>query len=139
MHDQSILHLTVPNIDSWGSKLPGWVSYLPYHLVYFGHKTLSDALRLSHFKFDQILSHESFSGWSIAIPKTLYSLFKSRTIEGTGSSATHPSPNKRNRSALRWILQTTVAMIGVISLPFRWLQSQLGKGDELTALARITP
>jgi 2-polyprenyl-3-methyl-5-hydroxy-6-metoxy-1,4-benzoquinol methylase len=138
MHERSVLHLAVPNIDSLGAKLTGWVSYQPYHLIYFNKKTLTMALEKVGIEIETIVSHESFSGWPIAILRSLNSVFKNNPNFFNQSSVTRKKSSSPRRSLIRNLLQCLLALIGVVAYPIRWGQARLGKGDELIVIGKMT-
>ncbi len=130
LKDTGLLFLAVPNIDSWGAFLPGWVSYQPYHLLYFNRATLAQTLQKSGLKTRELYSHESFSGWLIALIQTPKRLFRKSLLA-------KPSPSKglMKRNVIVVNLYRLIMVVsGMVTFPLRWVQSRLGKGDELIAV-----
>ena len=127
------LHIAVPNVACWEARLPGWNSYERYHLAYFNGATLHRALRAAGFTPVLQFTHETFSGWSLAILRTFLRP-KTKSEPGSGDQAA-PS-----RSWLRAVLEHPYrfAMVsaGLITWPLRALQGAFGWGDELVVVAR---
>lgn len=120
-----ILHVAVPNIDSWDAKLPGWTSYQPYHLVYYTPTTLEALVARAGFAVTRVETREPFSGWFLATLRTMLRVGASRS----NTRAPRRSPLVEN--AYRLAMLGT----GALTLPLRLLQSALLKGEEAVALA----
>lgn len=130
MHQKSLLVLAVPNIEAWAAILPGWVGYQPYHFIYFSEQTLTKALEKTGFKIQAMSSYESISGWVIAIIMTSRRLF----------SKGQAKPNKKvqklkQNSVILSLYRVIMILFGGILAPLRWVQSKMGKGDELVVVA----
>ena len=123
-----LLHIAVPNIESWEAKLPGWVSYEPYHLLYFTPCTLRAAIERSGFHVVEIKTHESFSGWFLALIRTL--------LHYRGRSTTHSAGESSPPLVMEHCYRTAMAASGLVTLPIRLLQELVGRGDEIILLAR---
>lgn len=125
-------YISVPNIKCWEAILPGWNSYEPYHLVYFSPKTLRRTVELAGFQVLGICSHDSFSGWFLAILRTLLKTYDK-------------SPGKRfaqrETVQLSWVshmYRLGMILSGAITLPLRKFQGAIKCGDEVVLIARKT-
>lgn len=126
-----ILHLAVPNAAAWEAHLPGWTSYEPYHLLYFTSATLGAAVADTGFEVLEVDTHESFSGWFLALLRTL--LRRDRRLakhSALASSARAPALIVEHSYRLAMVIS------GVFAFPLRRMQQWLGRGDELVLLAR---
>lgn len=130
MAENGILHLVVPNIGCWQATLPGWNCYEPYHLSYFTPGTLRRAVERTGFDIVSVKTHDSFSGWFLAVLRSLW-----------GS----PLRDARKRRAARaaraasWLehpYRIAMVLAGGATFPLRYLQGSLGYGDEAVILAR---
>jgi 2-polyprenyl-3-methyl-5-hydroxy-6-metoxy-1,4-benzoquinol methylase len=131
-----VLHVAVPNVACWEARLSGWTSYEPYHLSYFTPKTLRKVLAASGFSVERVETHESFSGWFLAILRTLLGVRRERHAIliniRSRSIATHRSRPVLVEHAYRLAMVCT----GGVMYPLRVLQAMLGRGDEATCIAR---
>lgn len=129
MSPSGLLHLAVPNVASWEAKLSGWNSYEPYHLIYFTPTTLKRTLEQAGFNVEELTTHESFSGWFLAIL---------RSVLQRNSHAIKPhSPTPaRSTSMLEQVYRILMVVSGGVSFPVRYIQSKLGYGDEIIVIAR---
>jgi 2-polyprenyl-3-methyl-5-hydroxy-6-metoxy-1,4-benzoquinol methylase len=66
-----VAHIAVPNVACWEAWLSGWTSYEPYHLSYFTPGTLRKTVSASGLEVDRVQTHESFSGWFLAVLRSL--------------------------------------------------------------------
>jgi 2-polyprenyl-3-methyl-5-hydroxy-6-metoxy-1,4-benzoquinol methylase len=130
MNPGSILHLAVPNVGAWEARLPGWISYEPYHLLYFTPRTLRLAVEKAGFKIQHLTTHESFSGWFLAILRTL--LMNGHMIQPQQGPRTSI---KRSKSIMEHAYRLVMVTCGLFTFPLRRLQELLGKGDEVITLA----
>ena len=130
LNQNALLHVAVPNLSSWEAVLPGWTNYEPYHLLYFTAETLKMALEKAGFRVLLLKTHESFSGWFLAILRTVLKTYK------------YDAAKRRDLQKMRrnsWIENAYhIAMIvsGGLSYPFRYVQGKMGCGDELIAVAQ---
>lgn len=69
-----VVHIAVPNVACWEARLPGWTSYEPYHLAYFTPETLGRTVTSSGFSIEDEKTYESFSGWFLAVLRTVLSV-----------------------------------------------------------------
>jgi len=126
-----VLHLAVPNVAAWEARLPGWNSYEPYHLLYFTPRTLRATAEKAGFEILEVTTHESFSGWFLAILRTLLKKDQSAQIQPEANTSA-----KRSTSILEHGYRLTMVAWGLATLPLRQLQELLGKGSEVILLAR---
>jgi len=126
-----VLHLAVPNVAAWETQLSGWNSYEPYHLLYFTPRTLRVTAEKAGFKILEVNTHESFSGWFLAIFRTLLKKDHSEKAQ----QAVNTSAG-RSTSILEHGYRMTMVTWGLLTLPLRRIQEWLGKGDEVILLAR---
>jgi len=130
LKEGGVVHIAVPNVASWEARLPGCTSYEPYHLAYFTPQTLRKTVHKAGFTVTRQCTHDSFSGWFLAILRTLLKTYK-RTAEARRA--------RRASGTLTWKEHAyRLAMItsGLILLPLRFLQSKLGYGDEAVIIAK---
>jgi 2-polyprenyl-3-methyl-5-hydroxy-6-metoxy-1,4-benzoquinol methylase len=123
-------HIGVPNVACWEALLPGWNSYEPYHLVYFTPATLQRAVEQAGFEVSRIGTHDSFSGWFLALLRTLL-----RTNKKTAGERLA----EREAAHLSWMghaYRFAMVLSGVIVLPIRLFQQAIGRGDEVVLIAR---
>lgn len=94
-----VVHIAVPNVACWEAALTGWTSYEPYHLSYFTPVTLRKTVSAVGLDIEREDTHESFSGWFLAVLRTLLGVNRGgraiRANVGSGRAATG-----RSRSAL---------------------------------------
>lgn len=126
-----VLHLAVPNVAAWEARLPGWNSYEPYHPLYFTPRTLWATAVEAGFEILEVNTHESFSGWFLAILRTLLKKDHSAQVQQGANTIA-----KRSTSIVGHGYRLTMVAWGLLTLPFRRLQELLGKGDEVILLAR---
>lgn len=126
-----VLHLAVPNVAAWEARLPGWNSYEPYHLLYFTPRTLRATAEEVGFEILEVTTHESFSGWFLALLRTLLKKGHSARVQQRGNTSA-----KGSTSILEHGYRLTMVAWGLATLPLRRLQEMLGKGDEVILLAR---
>lgn len=131
--DDGIIHLAVPNIACVEASLSGWISYQPYHLVYFTPHTLKYAVHRAGLVPCEMSTHESFSGWFLALVRSALrngTLTASRVGRSSSSSA-------KDRSALvEHCYRLAMVGSGVVTWPLRWLQAVSGRGDEIICIVR---
>lgn len=129
LNHNSMVHVSVPNVGSWEAKLPGWASYEPYHLLYFTPDTLCQTLERAGFKVIKLSTHESFSGWFLAILRTLLGINKS------GSSNRQKKRVERRSLYIENAYRAAMVISGIVTYPLRYIQAELGYGDEIAVLA----
>jgi len=128
------LHLAVPNIDCWEAHIHGWTYYDFCHLSYFDQQTLRLALESAGFRVEKMLTHETFSGWFLALLRTLLGM---RPAGSEIASSTHAPGQRRRNPAVEHAYRMTMVLAGMLTWPLRALQGRLGRGDELLAIARV--
>ena len=129
-----VAHIAVPNVSSWEARLRGWGSYEPYHLSYFTPETLAETVQKAGLVSQRLTTGESFSGWSIAILRTLLGVNrKGGAIERPADAAGEANRPARGAAAEHAYRLALIA-VGAVSWPLRWLQARLGAGDEIVAL-----
>ena len=126
-----IIHVAVPNIASWGARLSGWVSYEPYHLLYFDQHTLTMALEKSGLRVMESATHESFSGWFLAILRT--AVGRARRSKAVSNGAV--TAERKGSYLLRNLYRSAMAVSGILTLPLRLIQELVGTGDEIIIIA----
>lgn len=131
MRPGGLLHLAVPNVACWEAGLPGWTSYEPYHLLYFTPATVRRVVEKAGFRVDGMFTHESFSGWFLAV---LRSLLSHRIKSG---SQRRTERVRRATSPIEHAYRFAMVASGSVTWPFRCVQEMLGKGDEVIILARV--
>lgn len=130
------VHLAVPNIACWEARLPGWTSYEPYHLSYFNARTLSRTITAAGLSIEQSSTHESFSGWFLAIVRSALGVnwAPGAVVRAAPSSSGHPS--RRRSRLIEQVYRFAMVCTGGAAWPLRAIQSRLGAGDEAICLAR---
>ncbi|OQX12876.1 MAG: hypothetical protein BWK76_16995 [Desulfobulbaceae bacterium A2] len=134
-----IAHIAVPNSACWEACFSGWTSYEPYHVTYFNPKTLAKAVGASGLVVDRLTTHESFSGWFLALLRTMLGFNRAGTVQ-PGRVVSLSRHTDRFRSP--WIehgYRLAMVITGGVVWPFRWLQARLGCGDEVVCVARKYP
>jgi cyclopropane fatty-acyl-phospholipid synthase-like methyltransferase len=124
------VHIAVPNVTSWEAMLSGWCSYEPYHLIYFSPGTLRRAVEESGFEVLSIATYDSFSGWFLAVLRTLLRTNKKNAGERF---------KQRENVHLSWVGHTyhlAMVLSGVITWPLRLFQEIINRGDEVVLIAQ---
>jgi 2-polyprenyl-3-methyl-5-hydroxy-6-metoxy-1,4-benzoquinol methylase len=121
-----ILHIAVPNVDSWEASLSGWTSYQPYHLVYFTPAALTRALSRTGLVVRDLVTFEPFSGWFLALLRT-----------GLSTSRAQLSDGKRAKRSplIEFLYRALMLGSGAITFPMRKIQGALMNGEELACIA----
>jgi len=131
-----IAHIAVPNIGCWEAALWGWTCYEPYHLSYFTPQTLRRAVDSSGLAIEHITTHESFSGWFLAVLRSALGVNRATgaVIRPAIASARYA---KGSRSKLlEHAYRLAMVCSGAALWPMRMIQEQLGRGDEAICIAR---
>lgn len=123
-----VLHIALPNIDSWEARVPGWTGYQPYHLVYFNRVSLKRALKESGLSPVSVATYEPFSGWFNTV---VHSAFGRRNKTPVAASSRRPVFVELPYRAIS-------LLAGAVSWPLRKLQDSVNKGEELVVLARVS-
>ena len=126
MRPGGLVHIAVPNIECWEATLPGWNSYEPYHLTYFSPATLASAVAKAGISIVRQETHESFSGWFLAVLRTL-----------AGNKSAGNSTKRRRHTGLEHAYRTAMVTSGLLTWPLRISQAAVGRGDEAIAVARV--
>lgn len=131
-----VVHVAVPNIACWEAALPGWTSYEPYHLTYFDPQTLNRTISTSALTIDRITTHDSFSGWFLAVLRTALGINRmSGAVTRPATSMAGRATGRRPR-VVEHAYRLAMVCAGGGLWPLRWLQAQLGRGDEAICIAR---
>jgi 2-polyprenyl-3-methyl-5-hydroxy-6-metoxy-1,4-benzoquinol methylase len=130
-----IAHIAVPNVACWEAGLSGWASYEPYHLTYFTPKTLVRTVVASGFDISSISTHDSFSGWFLALVRTILGVNRHAGAV-TRAGAVSGSALRRRLPAVEHAYRVAMTSFGVGTLPLRFVQSRLRAGDEAICIAQ---
>ena len=130
-----ILHIAVPNIACWEARLSGWTSYEPYHLIYFDQKTLTKSVKEAGFSLDYIITHDSFSGWFLALLRTVLGVNRKQGALAGPNDLPADRATKRRSGLVEHSYRIAMILSGGGLLPLRWLQGKLGYGDEVICSA----
>lgn len=115
------LLLAVPNMASLDAKSERWISYQPYHLLYFTPRTIRAAAKAAGFEVVRQGTYESVTSWPLlARPPR-----REPAVHGSG---------RESRKAV--VLRTAGIAIGFGLSPLRWMIAAIGRGDEAYALLR---
>lgn len=117
------VYIAVPNMDSWHRCFLGWSGYEPYHVHFFGAQSMSLALWRAGFQLREAASFESLTGWVNTFL---------RTAKDQGDRHSAPATTSGWK---RWVLEAFRLLTGIALSPLRWLQSRLGRGEELVVIA----
>lgn len=131
-----IAHIAAPNIGCWEAALSGWTSYEPYHLAYFTPQTLQRVVYASGLAIEQITTHESFSGWFLAVLRSVLGVNRANgaVIRPAVTSATHK--NDTRPKLVEHAYRLAMVLAGSALWPMRMVQEELGFGDEAICIAR---
>jgi len=130
-----IAHVAVPNLACLEASLPGWTSYEPYHLSYFVPLTLTRVVMCTEMGVESMETHESFSGWFLAVLRTIAGVNNLRVANRTSGES--PAQNKPVRMVvLEHLYRIAMVALGAVTWPLREMQGRLGRGDELVCIAR---
>jgi 2-polyprenyl-3-methyl-5-hydroxy-6-metoxy-1,4-benzoquinol methylase len=131
-----VIHVAVPNIACWEAALSGWTSYEPYHLTYFDPQTLSRTILAGGLAIERMATHDSFSGWFLAILRTALG------VNRASGAVTRPATAAAARMAtgrtgmIEHAYRIAMVCAGGGLWPLRWIQARLGHGDEAICIAR---
>ncbi len=126
-----VAYISVPNIACLEAKLPGWNCYEPYHLAFFEPSVLRVILKKAGFNIQSIKTKESFSGWFLAIVRTLIRFNRESLPLDKGRG-----PYLGRSCMTEVIYRLTMITIGFLSWPLRKVQSLMGYGDEIVAVVK---
>ena len=130
-----VIHVAVPNVDSWDAALPGWTSYQPYHLVYFSPASLETAVRGAGLAPVWQGTQEPFSGWFLAALRTLAGHSPAGAVAGAAASEARPAPARRRPALVEAPYRLAMLAVGGATYPLRLLQQRLGRGEEAVLVA----
>jgi 2-polyprenyl-3-methyl-5-hydroxy-6-metoxy-1,4-benzoquinol methylase len=131
-----VVHIAVPNIACLESALPGWTSYEPYHLTYFKPDTLKRAVIASGFSIEREETHESFSGWFLAVLRTGLGVNRGGAVGRTNPRGGQASSDSPRSMVVENAYRLAMVVAGGLLWPLRILQAILGRGDEVICVAR---
>ena len=123
-----IVYICVPNVQSFEARLPGWSSYLPYHLFYYCPASLRKVVEKAHYRILYEITREPFSGWFISCLRTMLGLYGEKTNQ---------REQIRIRSQRTWkmhLYKGIMLIFGILITPFRWIQARFGYGEELVVI-----
>ncbi len=131
-----IVHIAVPNVGCWEASLPGWTSYEPYHLAYFTPQTLKRVVSASDLAIEYITTHESFSGWFLAVIRSALGVNRSGSAVTRHAVASAKYTRGSRPKLLEHAYRLAMVSAGAALWPLRMAQEQLGRGDEVICIAR---
>lgn len=133
MYPNGLLHVAVPNISCWESRLSGWIGYQPYHLLYFSRETLHRTVSKAGFQVQSVSTHEPGAHWWLSILGTVVPAWS-----GEARRAKRVELHSRTGTSLfEHAYRSAMAASGAVTWPFRRLQERFGKGSEVIVLARM--
>jgi 2-polyprenyl-3-methyl-5-hydroxy-6-metoxy-1,4-benzoquinol methylase len=130
-----VLHLVVPNVACWEARLPGWTSYEPYHLTYFTAPTLKRTIMSSGLVLEQLFTHETFSGWLLALLRTGLGANRNGRIQPNVWTG-RPSTGFARPALVEHAYRLAMVSAGGVLWPLRVWQGSIGRGDEIVCIAR---
>lgn len=131
-----VAHVAVPNIACWEAALSGWTSYEPYHLTYFDPQTLSRTISAGGLATECMTTHDSFSGWFLAIMRTALGVNRESGAVTRPATSTAGRAASRRTGAVEHAYRIAMVCAGGGLWPLRWIQARLGRGDEAICIAR---
>jgi 2-polyprenyl-3-methyl-5-hydroxy-6-metoxy-1,4-benzoquinol methylase len=131
-----VVHIAVPNMACWEAALPGWTSYEPYHLIYFTLATVQKTVDISGLSVVYKITHESFSGWFLAVLRTMLGVNRENQTIQPNASTGRIAAKKARSSLTENAYRLAMICCGGWLWPVRVLQAALGHGDEAICIAR---
>ncbi len=131
-----VVHIAVPNIACWEANLAGWTSYEPYHLVYFDPQTIEKTVTAAGLMIEHITTHDSFSGWFLAVLRTVLGVNREGGAVTRPASAIIGHASGRRPRVIEHAYRVAMICAGGGLWPLRFLQARLGCGDEIICIAR---
>lgn len=131
-----VVHIAVPNIACWEASLSGWTSFEPYHLTYFAPQTLERTVSASDLTFDHITTHDSFSGWFLALLRTVLGINQASGAVTRSATSMAGRATGRRSGLVEHAYRLAMVSTGIGLWPLRWLQAKLCRGDEAICIAR---
>lgn len=135
----AVVHIAVPNVACWEASLVGWASYEPYHLFYFTPDTLRQTVSVSGLAIEQEQTHESFSGWFLAMLRTLLGVNREGIAIRANVRAEQVPIGCARSSLSEHGYRLAMICAGGGLWPLRMAQAKFGRGDEAICLARKPP
>jgi SAM-dependent methyltransferase len=136
LRPDGVAHIAVPNIACLESGLPGWTSFEPYHLTYFKPETLKRAVIASGFSIEREETHESFSGWFLAVLRTGLGVNRGGALVRRNPRGGQTSGDSPRPMVVENAYRLAMVVAGGLLWPLRILQAILGRGDEVICVAR---
>lgn len=131
-----VVHIAVPNITCWEARLSGWTSFEPYHLIYFTPQTLRRTVSASGLAIDRITTHDSFSGWFLAVLRSALGVNRASGAVTRPVNAMTRRAQGRRSGVVEHAYRIAMVCAGGCLWPLRWLQAKLSRGDEAICIAR---
>jgi 2-polyprenyl-3-methyl-5-hydroxy-6-metoxy-1,4-benzoquinol methylase len=131
-----IVHIAVPNIACWEARFSGWTSYEPYHLSYFDYQTLARVVEMAWLLPGRIATHESFSGWFLALLRTALGVNRKGAVTRISGVQEGGVAVKRSQ-VVEHAYRLAMVWAGGGLWPLRYLQAKLGFGDEIICVAQL--
>ena len=131
-----VVHIAVPNVSCLEARLTGWTSYEPYHLLYFSPDTLRRTVLRAGFTVCSESTHESFSGWFLALLRTVLRVNSGRRVINVGTNEEDGNTIRDRPSLAEHAYRLAMVIAGIGTWPLRWLQSRLNLGDEAISIGR---
>lgn len=126
-----VVHIAVPSIACWEAGFSGWTSFEPYHLTYFAPQTLKRAVSSGGLTIHSIATHDSFSGWFLALLRTALG------VNRASGAVTRPAGRAtvRRSGLVEHAYRLAMISTGAVLWPLRWVQAKLDRGDEVICIA----
>jgi 2-polyprenyl-3-methyl-5-hydroxy-6-metoxy-1,4-benzoquinol methylase len=118
--------ISCPNVDSWQCLVFGryWINWhVPFHIVHFSQKTLTNILKEIGFKIEKIRQESPVLWVAHSIIVRLFAQFG--------------RPTKQLRNP--FLVSALLILIRIFFFPLLWLGNKLGRGDCLVVVARKVP
>lgn len=131
-----VLHIAVPNVACWEARLSGWTSFEPYHLTYFAPETLEPTVTRSGLSIKHIMTHDSFSGWFLAVLRTALGVNRASGAVTRPSTSTAGRAAGRRSALVENAYRIAMVFAGGALWPIRFFQARNGRGDEIICIAR---
>jgi 2-polyprenyl-3-methyl-5-hydroxy-6-metoxy-1,4-benzoquinol methylase len=131
-----IVHIAVPNVDCWEARLSGWTSFEPYHLTYFAPATLKATVGLSGLSVVNLTTHDSFSGWFLAVLRTVLGVNRSFGAVTRSLKSKVGRASGQRFMLVEHLYRMAMVVFGAVIWPIRFIQTRIGRGDEIICIAR---
>jgi len=103
----------------------------PYHLTYFTPKSLRQVLSKAGFDVQQSECPDSFSGWFLAILRTLLGFNRDGEVVQASGATGRWSRSQSRVPLIEHGYRLAMVSAGVLTWPWRKLQTLFGHGDEI--------